>query len=185
MLESSGPFSGIAVFFDRDGTLIRDPGYLHDPGKVELLPSVAETFGALRDGGALLFLHTNQSGPARGMFPISDVIACNRRMFELLGGGEPFAAVCVADEPPGTPGGYRKPSPRFIQETIARFGLDPRRCLVVGDKRRDLESAVAANVPAIRIAADHDDPDAAAFAIDNGFPTITDFAELLPLLRQK
>lgn len=182
MRAASGPYSGAALFLDRDGTLIRDPGYLHEPDKVALLPGVAETLRALRDGGARLFLHTNQSGPARGMFPMADVLACNRRMAELIGAGEPFDGVCIADEPPGTPGGYRKPSPRFILETMAQFGLDPRRCVVVGDRRRDLESAVAAGIGAIRVTADRDDPDAAEFARSRGFPSIDDFAALAALI---
>ena len=105
-----------AIFFDRDGTLIHDPGYLHEPERVRLLPGVAETLRALRGRGVVFFMHTNQSGPVRGMFPLSDVLACNRRMEELIGMDGLFAAQCIADEPPGTPGGYRKPSPRFIEE---------------------------------------------------------------------
>lgn len=171
-----------AVFLDRDGTLIRDPGYLHEPGKVELLPGVASTIRALRERGVLLFLHTNQSGPARGMFPMSDVIACNRRMEELIGLESPFDGVCIADEPPGTQGGYRKPSPRFIAETIAAHSLDKAGCVVVGDKRRDLESAVAAGVWAIRISADRDDPAAAEYAAAHSFPTISRFDELMGLV---
>ena len=49
-----------AVFFDRDGTLIRDTGYLHDPALVELLPGVKDTLHELRAHGFLLFLFTNR-----------------------------------------------------------------------------------------------------------------------------
>lgn len=171
-----------AIFFDRDGTLIHDPGYLHEPERVVLLPGVAETLRALRAAGVLFFLHTNQSGPARGMFPLSDVLACNSRMEELIGIPDLFAAACIADEPPEAVGGYRKPSPRFILESIERFGLDPSRCVVVGDKRRDLESAVAAGIGAIRISADADEPDAAVFAESHDIPTIGSFADLPPLV---
>lgn len=173
------------IFFDRDGTLIHDPGYLHEPEKVALLPGVVETLLALREQGILFFLHTNQSGPARGMFPLSDVLACNARMEELIGIPDLFASVCIADEPPGTPDGYRKPSPRFILETIERFGLDPALCVVVGDKRRDLESAAAAGIGAIRILADQDEPDAAAYALEHGYPTISRFCELAEMLPRK
>jgi len=171
-----------AIFLDRDGTLIRDPGYLHEPDKVELLPGVAATIRCLRERGVLLFLHTNQSGPARGMFPISDVLACNRRMAELIGLESPFDGICIADEPPGTPGGYRKPSPKFIVETIAARSLQKDACIVVGDKRRDLESAVAAGIGAIRITADRDDRDAAEYAAAHSFPTISRFDELMGLV---
>lgn len=170
--------ASFAVFFDRDGTLIHDPGYLHEPDKVVLLSGVAETLRSLKDAGAKLFLHTNQSGPARGMFPMSDVIACNERMEKLVGIENLFDEKCIAAEPPDEPGGYRKPSPRFILEAIAKFGLDPAKCIVVGDKRRDLESAVAAGVKAIRIAADADSGEAAAYAESCGFSTIMDFRSL-------
>ena len=41
----------LAVFLDRDGTIIEDPGYLHEPGKVKLLPGVAEAIRELKDAG--------------------------------------------------------------------------------------------------------------------------------------
>ena len=172
----------IAIFLDRDGTLIHDPGYLHEPDKVALLPGVAATIRALRDAGVLLFLFTNQSGPARGLCTIDDVIACNDRMAELIGLDAPFDGVCLATEPPDTEGGYRKPSPRFILETIEKLHLDPRRCLAVGDKRRDLEAALRASIRAVRISADIDDPAAAAYAAANDIPTIADFADLPQIL---
>lgn len=172
----------MAVFLDRDGTLIHDPGYLHEPEKVELLDGVAETLGKMVRDGVLVFLFTNQSGPARGLFPMSDVLACNRRMLELIGLGDFFAGACIADEAPEATGGYRKPSPRFILETIEKFSLDPRMCVAVGDKRRDLESAVAAGIRAVRMAADIDDPSAAAYAAEHSIPTAGKFPELLDFL---
>lgn len=173
----------IAVFLDRDGTLIHDPGYLHEPEKVALLDGVAETLERMLRAGVLVFLFTNQSGPARGLFPMSDVVACNRRMLDLIGLGDFFAGVCIADEPPGSAGGYRKPSPRFILETVAKFSLDPRMCWAVGDKRRDLESAAAAGIRAIRMAADIDDPSAAAYATERSIPAAKAFKDILDFIK--
>ena len=180
--QGAGREAPPALFLDRDGTLIHDPGYLHEPDKVALLPGVAATIRALRDAGVLLFLFTTQSGPARGLCTIDDVIACNDRMAELIGLDAPFDGVCLATEPPDTEGGYRKPSPRFILETIEKFHLNPRRCLAVGDKRRDLEAALRASIRAVRISADIDDPAAAAYAAANDIPTIADFVDLLQIL---
>lgn len=167
-----------ALFLDRDGTLIHDPGYLHEPDKVVLLPGVAETLRDLRAAGVRLFLFSNQSGPARGLCTFDDVLACNERMCQLIGLENPFDAVCLATEPPGTEGGYRKPSPRFILETIAAFHLDPASCFAVGDKRRDLEAGLAAGIRAVRVSADIDDPSAAAYAAEQAIPTIANFADL-------
>jgi HAD superfamily hydrolase (TIGR01662 family) len=58
-----------AVFLDRDGTLVEDPGYLHDPAAVRLLPGVAQGLTDLDAAGLALVLVSNQSGIARGFFP--------------------------------------------------------------------------------------------------------------------
>ena len=84
------------IVFDRDGTLIKHVHYLHNPGKVELLPTVPESILLLRENGHKLFLHTNQSGVGRGMFSIKDVELCNNRMIDLLGFGKDiFESICI------------------------------------------------------------------------------------------
>ena len=57
-----------AVFLDRDGTLIQDPGYLSDPAGVVLIPGVAEAVHALNEAGIPAILVTNQSGIGRGYY---------------------------------------------------------------------------------------------------------------------
>jgi D-glycero-D-manno-heptose 1,7-bisphosphate phosphatase len=57
-----------AVFFDRDGTLIKDVGYLNDTAQIELLPNVVESLQRLQALGYALFVVTNQSGVGRGYF---------------------------------------------------------------------------------------------------------------------
>ena len=73
-----------AVFLDRDGTIIEDMHYLHEPEKVILCPRAMEGLKILEDAGFLLFVITNQSGVGRGYFPIEDVYAVNTRVSELL-----------------------------------------------------------------------------------------------------
>jgi len=40
-----------AVFLDRDGTMITDPGYLADPAAVQLIDGVAEALVELERAG--------------------------------------------------------------------------------------------------------------------------------------
>ena len=40
-----------AVFWDRDNTLIADPGYINDPDQVALLPGAAEAIRRLAEAG--------------------------------------------------------------------------------------------------------------------------------------
>jgi D-glycero-D-manno-heptose 1,7-bisphosphate phosphatase len=138
-----------AVFLDRDGTIIHDGNYMKDPSEIVLLPRAQEAMTLLRDAGFILFLFTNQSGIGRGYFTIDAVHRCNERMLELLGLGSPlFVDVCIAPEKPDEPAIYRKPSPRFINESIAKHGLDPAQSWMVGDKPLDVESGLNAGINA-------------------------------------
>jgi D-glycero-D-manno-heptose 1,7-bisphosphate phosphatase len=144
-----------AIFFDRDGTLIEDAHYLRDPGGVVLLPGVREALARARSAGVSLFLFTNQSGVARGLLTLDDVEAVNRRMIELLGCGDDlFAGMCIAPEHPDETPRFRKPSPRFIQETLACHRIDPAAAWMVGDSPVDWEAGLNAGISVAAIAAD-------------------------------
>jgi len=65
-----------AVFLDRDGTLVEEVPYLHDPDRVILLPGVAAALQALAAAGFALVVVTNQAGVARGYHDEAAVAAC-------------------------------------------------------------------------------------------------------------
>ena len=136
-----------ALFLDRDGTLIRDAHYLKDPKKVEIIQGISEALYEARHLGYLLFMHTNQSGIARGYYDWSDVHACNKKMFEDFGWPKDFfTEICIAPEEPTATEGYRKPSPKFEFEMIEKFELDPQKCWVVGDKWIDPQTGLQASM---------------------------------------
>lgn len=142
-----------ALFLDRDGTLIFDKVYLADPAGVELIPGAADALRRARTLGYRLFLFTNQSGIGRGLHTIEDTRRVNARMEEMLGLPSPvFDGVCIAPEHPDAPPVYRKPSPRFIRETLAAHRLDAAACWMVGDSAADIGAGLQAgiNVAAVR-----------------------------------
>ncbi|MFM8290487.1 MAG: HAD-IIIA family hydrolase [Planctomycetia bacterium] len=144
-----------AIFLDRDGTLIENRHYLVSPEGVVLLPGVREALARARAAAAKLFLFTNQSGIGRGYFTLADVEAQNRRLVELLGlGADVFAGVCVAPERPDEPPVYRKPSPRFIEETLAAHGLAAGAAWMVGDSPADWEAGINAGIRTAAIVTD-------------------------------
>jgi D-glycero-D-manno-heptose 1,7-bisphosphate phosphatase len=148
------------LFLDRDGTLIVDKVYLADPAGVELIPGTAEALRRARALGYMLFLFTNQSGIGRGYHTLEDARRVNARLEEMLGLAPPvFDDICIAPEGPGDPLVYRKPSPRFILETIARHRLDPAACWMVGDSAADLAAAHAAGINAAAVRTGKVDPD--------------------------
>lgn len=131
-----------AIFADRDGTLIRHVDYISTPKQIELLPGVKESIHALIAHHIPFFILTNQSGVGRGYFPIEQVHACQERLFELLEiQPEAIAGWCIAPEAPGTEGGYRKPSPRFIQEALTHLKAPNAATHMIGDTLVDLETA--------------------------------------------
>jgi D-glycero-D-manno-heptose 1,7-bisphosphate phosphatase len=68
-------------------------------------------------------------------------------MEELIGLPSPlFTDTCIAPEAPEQPQQYRKPSPRFILESIARHGLDPAQCWMVGDNKADVAAGQNAGI---------------------------------------
>lgn len=170
-----------AIFADRDGTLIRHVDYIGKPEEVELLPGVKDAVQMLLKQEIPLFIFTNQSGVGRGYFPIENVHACQYRLFELLG-VEPtdIGGWCIAPEAPGTEGGYRKPSPRFLNEACEHLGIGPECCHIIGDTLVDLETAwncgaqawgVTCGKPDMRIASENGSIAGGEYQIRDDFHT--------------
>ena len=142
-----------ALFVDRDGTLIEDPGYIADPDKVSLIPGAAATLRRFRDDGHALILVTNQSGIGRGLYRWSDYEAVAARFRDLLAAeGIVFDAelACAHSPEEGALCGWRKPAPGMIREAADRLDLDLRRSVMAGDKLSDLEAGAAAGIPSAR-----------------------------------
>jgi D-glycero-D-manno-heptose 1,7-bisphosphate phosphatase len=172
-----------ALFLDRDGTLIYDKHYLANPAGVELIPGVADALRRARALGYRLFIHTNQSGIARGLHTLDDVLRCNLRMEELLALPRPiFDDICIAPEGPEGPVVYRKPSPRFAQESIKRHALDPKHCWMVGDREADIETGRNAGIRSAAVCTGkHDAAAWAALALPDVpvFPSLVEFVAAL------
>ena len=57
-----------AIFFDRDGVLNKDDGYVHDMAHLRWVEGAREAVARLSKEGWLLFVVTNQSGVARLLY---------------------------------------------------------------------------------------------------------------------
>lgn len=135
-----------AVFLDRDGTIMVDKDYLHDPEQVELIPQAAEAMKALKEAGFALVIVSNQSGVARGLFTVDDVERVNRRLLSLLHerGVEVDGIYYCPYHSRGTVTEFtahsplRKPGPGMPELAARDLGIDLRRSYVIGDKVEDL-----------------------------------------------
>ncbi len=134
-----------AVFLDRDGTLVRDPGYLHDPALVELLPGVAVGLAGLARAGWPLVVVSNQSGIARGLFGPDAFAAVQARIAELLAPhGVRFAGAYFCPHHPDITGpcDCRKPGVALFQQAARELRLDLAQSWMIGDRLSDAEPAL-------------------------------------------
>lgn len=172
-----------ALFLDRDGTIIVDRVYLADPAGVELIPGTADALRMARSLGYRLYLFSNQSGVGRGFHTLEDARRVNARMEQLLGLPAPvFDGVCLAPEAPGQPVVYRKPSPRFLLETMAAEKLDPGRCWMVGDSASDIGAGLAAGIRAAAVRTGKVSPEEIPAVREGKVPVFADLAAFVSSL---
>jgi len=133
-----------AVFLDRDGTIVEDPGFLHEPEKVTLLPGAAEAIRRLNEAGYRVVIVTNQSGIARGRYTVADYEAVQRRLGELLaakGARIDAAYFCPHHPLLSGPCECRKPGLKLFRDAQAAFDIDFSRSWWVGDRLSDVQPA--------------------------------------------
>jgi D-glycero-D-manno-heptose 1,7-bisphosphate phosphatase len=145
-----------AVFLDRDGTLNEDLGYVHRLEDFRWLSGAKDAIHRLNAAGVYVFVVTNQSGVARGLFGEDAVAALHAHMREELRevgaaiddfrycphhpdiGVDPYRRVCAC----------RKPAPGMILDLIAHWPVDTAASVMVGDKAIDVEAGRAASIAA-------------------------------------
>jgi D-glycero-D-manno-heptose 1,7-bisphosphate phosphatase len=133
-----------AVFLDRDGTIVEDPGFLHEPEKVRLLPGAAAAIRRLNDAGYRVIIVTNQSGIARRRYTVSDYEAVQERLGALLaaqGARIDAAYYCPHHPLLSGPCECRKPGVKLFREAQAAFDIDFAQSWWVGDRLSDVQPA--------------------------------------------
>ncbi len=153
-----------AIFLDRDGTLIHDPGYLSDPEGVVLLEGVAEGLRALAGLGFALVIVTNQSGIARGRYTVADYEQVAARVESELEaqGVRLFASYFCPYHPDGSAAPFnvdhpdRKPSDGMWRRAAAEHGLDLEGSWSIGDGERDVVAGKRAGTRGILLAGGRD-----------------------------
>ena len=146
-----------AVFLDRDGTVNEQMGYINHPGRFVLLPGVSEGIRLLNQNDFLVLITSNQSGVARGYFPIELVNEVHALMIESLKNEEAVidAVFYCPHHPRGVVLEYarecdcRKPRTGLIEQACKSFDIDLSRSYVVGDRYIDVEFAHRSHLKSI------------------------------------
>jgi D-glycero-D-manno-heptose 1,7-bisphosphate phosphatase len=132
----------IAVFLDRDGTIIEDLHYPREPEKVSLTPNASEGLRLMNSKGYLLFVVSNQSGVGRGIIKDNEFKAVHEKTCELLKAQNvEIAEFAYCFHLPEDHCSCRKPKPGLVLPQFQGHPIDFARSFVVGDKECDLELA--------------------------------------------
>ena len=173
-----------AVFLDRDGTLVRDSGYLHDPALVELLPGVAAGLAELARAGWTLVVVSNQSGIARGFYGAADFAAVDSRLGALLAPhGVRLAGSYFCPHHPDFTGpcDCRKPGVALFEQAARELRLDLTASWMVGDRANDAEPALRLGGRGLLVASP-DLPEEAARARALGIAVAPDFGSAVRII---
>ena len=147
-----------AVFLDRDGVINVDRGYVSHRAHFKWIPGAIEAIKALNDAGYYVFVATNQSGIARGLYSEREMQKLHDYIARKL--AEKGARIDDWRHSPFHPEGtiiafkrtsdWRKPRPGMILDLMQAWPVDRAQSVLIGDKESDMQAARAARVRGLR-----------------------------------
>ncbi|MEO5350055.1 MAG: D-glycero-beta-D-manno-heptose 1,7-bisphosphate 7-phosphatase [Magnetococcus sp. YQC-3] len=143
-----------ALFFDRDGVLNEDSGYVHRPEQFAWMEGAPQAIRWCNEQGYLVLVVTNQAGIARGYYTEAEFHTLTDWMQEELAGyGAHLDATYHCPHHPTAGNGTlrtachcRKPNPGMLEQAMEEWEIDRGKSLLIGDKPSDLEAAQRAGV---------------------------------------
>ena len=138
-----------AVFFDRDGTLNKNYGYVFKIEKFKWLNGVIDTLKLLNFFKIKIIVITNQSGIGRGYYSMKSYLNLIKEINEKLKKDKikidrfycaPYFKF-AKEEIYRSSVNLRKPNNGMIIKAMRDFKLNKKNCFMIGDKKSDLIAA--------------------------------------------
>ena len=173
-----------AVFLDRDGTLVDDPGFIARPEDVVLMAGAALAVRRLNQAGLPVIVVTNQSGLARGLITPEQFERVTREVSRLLEAeGATVAATYYCPHYPPLTGACECRKPGLLNYRLAaeRFGFDLAASVYVGDRMSDLLPALSLGGRGILVRTGHGE-ETEAEAVAAGFESADDVDAAVSLI---
>ena len=143
-----------AIFWDRDDTLIADPGYLNHPDQVRLMPGAAEALQRATAAGFENIVITNQSAVARGLLDEPTLEKIHDRIKAMLSDtGATLDAIYYCPFLPGDDAvvpeyrqesDLRKPKPGMLLKASLERKIELVASWMIGDSLRDTQAGRSA-----------------------------------------
>jgi D-glycero-D-manno-heptose 1,7-bisphosphate phosphatase len=144
-----------AIFFDRDGVLVHEVAYLHNPRDVRVVAGAGATIKWINDAGYFAVVVTNQAGIGRGLYTWEDFRSVQAKIDSVIQSDSarfdavyacPFHEEASQEEyrHPNHP--ERKPNPGMFLRAASEHSIDLTRSWIVGDRDTDLLAGKRAGV---------------------------------------
>ena len=143
-----------AAFFDRDGTINVDKGYVQRIEDFDFIKGMPEFIKKYNDEGYKVIVVTNQAGIARGYYTQKEVdILHNYINEELAKIGAHIDAFYICPHHPDFTGecNCRKPKTGMIEQAIKDFDIDVKQSVLFGDKPWDIECGIKCGIKSYNI----------------------------------
>jgi D-glycero-D-manno-heptose 1,7-bisphosphate phosphatase len=143
-----------ALFLDRDGVIVEDPGYLCRPNDLQMIPGAAALIAYANARGIPVVEVTNQAGIGRGYYTWKEFIRVEEVLAQMLADSFAYVDAIFAcpyhrdGVPPWAHPAHpaRKPRPGMLFAAEKLLNLDLRASWIVGDKLSDLEAGYYAGL---------------------------------------
>ena len=138
-----------ALFLDRDGVINIEKEYLYKIEDFEFIDGIIDLCKYYVENNYSIFIVTNQSGIARNYYTEKDFKDLTVWMInEFAKSGVNIQKVYHCPHHPSISGNCncRKPKAGMLFEAKQEFGLDLENSIIIGDKERDIEAGLNANL---------------------------------------
>jgi len=147
------------VFLDRDGVINRvlvrngKPYPPHTLAEFEIFPGVPEAIRAFKDAGFLVIVATNQPDIATGVQRLEVLEEMHDQLRRELNVDDIY--VCCHTDNDNCE--CRKPKPGMLHDAAAKWSIDLRQSVMVGDRWRDIGAGQAAGCRTILVRNNYDE----------------------------
>lgn len=154
-----------AFFLDRDGTLNIDTDFVHKPVEWQWCDGALKAIRWMNEHQFKIIVVTNQSGISRGKYSEEQVLELHNWVDEQLASeGLKIDEWLMAPHHPAydpKPSQYspedRKPGKGMFLKAIRKYGINPKKSFMAGDRITDLQPALELGIQPFLIRSRHEE----------------------------